>query len=120
VGLLKFPARATASPTTGPQEQNMPVTTQSNNVASSPEPTATPFPPLTSPWPVEKFVDSDDRQDARRLVEKLYNQIFQSKAQPDLLQKFVEVASAKPMPFDDASIRDLVTLMMTTPNYQVS
>ncbi len=119
VGLPKFPPKATAFPTQGTQDRNTSVTAQANLV-TSPEATATPFPPLTSPWPVEKFVDAEDRKDANRLLEKLYIQIFQSKPQSDLLKKFVEVASAKPMPFDDASIRDLVALMMTTPNYQLS
>jgi uncharacterized protein (DUF1800 family) len=119
VGLPKFPPKATASPAEPTQLQSMPAITEAN-LAANPEPTVTPFPPLTSPWPVEKFVVADDRKDASRLLEKLYIQIFQSKPQSDLLKKFVEVASAKPMPFDDASIRDLVALMMTTPNYQVS
>ena len=119
VGLPKFPPKAVASPSRRAEEQNGPAMTQAN-LAASPEPTATPFPPLTSPWPVERFVNTEDRKDANRLFEKLYAQIFQSKPQADLLKKFIEVAAAKPMPLDDASIRDLVALMMTTPNYQVS
>jgi uncharacterized protein (DUF1800 family) len=83
-------------------------------------PGATPFPPLTSPWPVEKFVDTEDRGNANRLIGKLYLQIFQSQPSSDLLEKFVVTASSKSKPFDDASIRDLATLMMTTPNYQIS
>jgi uncharacterized protein (DUF1800 family) len=119
VGLPKFPPRAAASLAQGTQEQNLPAMTQAN-LAASPEPTATPFPPLTSPWPVEKFVNPEDRQDAKRLLEKLYTQIFQSSPRSDLLRNFIEIASTKALPLDDASIRDLVTLMMTTPNYQVS
>jgi len=88
--------------------------------AGSSGPAATPFPPLTSPWPVEKYVSSADRKDVKRLLGKLYIQIFQSSPQSDLLKNFIEVASNKTLPLDDGSIRDLVTLMMTTPNYQVS
>jgi hypothetical protein len=91
-----------------------------SNLDGTPGPAATPFPPLTSPWPVEKYVNPEDRSDVQRLLEKLYTQIFQSRPQPDLLKNFVKVASNKTLPLDDGSIRDLVMLMMTTPNYQVS
>ncbi len=92
----------------------------SNLDVGTPGPAATPFPPLTPRWPVEKYVNSEDRSDVQRLLRKLYTQIFQSRPQPDLLKNFVKVASNKTLPLDDGSIRDLVMLMMTTPNYQVS
>ena len=93
---------------------------QSNLAVATSEQAATPFPPLTAPWPVEKYVNTEDRKDAKRLLEKLYIRIFQSRPQSDLLKDFVEAASTKTLPFDDDAIRDLVMLMMTTPNYQVS
>lgn len=120
VGLPKFPPKATDSATQGMQEQNPSAGVPAGLVGVSPEATATPLPPLTSPWPVEEFVDTEDRKDAKQLIEKLYVRLFQSSPKSDLIKQFIEVASTKPLPFDDASIRDLITLMMTTPNYQVS
>jgi uncharacterized protein (DUF1800 family) len=120
VGLPKFPGKATVSAGQERPEQNALSSTQGNLAGVGPEATATPLPPLTTPWPVEKFVDTEDRKDAKRLLEKLYVRLFQSSPQSDLIKQFIEVASTKPLPFDDASIRDLITLMMTTPNYQVS
>jgi hypothetical protein len=120
VGLPRFPQKSTTSPNQGTPEQSVIASMPANLDAGSPGPTATPFPSLTSPWPVEKYVNSEDRKDVKRLLGKLYIQIFQSSPQSDLLKNFIEVASNKTLPLDDGSIRDLVTLMMTTPNYQVS
>jgi uncharacterized protein (DUF1800 family) len=118
-GLPQFPAKTAASTSQEPPRQNV-VASMPSNLDGTPGPAATPFPPLTSPWPVEKYVNPEDRSDVQRLLEKLYTQIFQSRPQPDLLKNFVKVASNKTLPLDDGSIRDLVMLMMTTPNYQVS
>jgi uncharacterized protein (DUF1800 family) len=120
VGLPKFPPKTAASSNQEPRRQGAVASMQSNLAVATPGPAATPFPPLTSPWPVEKYVNTEDRKDAKRLLEKLYTRIFQSRPQSDLLKNFVEVASAKTLPLDDGSIRDLVMLMMTTPNYQIS
>jgi uncharacterized protein (DUF1800 family) len=120
VGFPKFPLKAAVSPNQGPAPRETVASMQSNLAASTPGPAATPFPPLTLPWPVEKYVSTEDRKDAKQLLEKLYTRIFQSKPQSDFLKNFVGVASTKTLPFDDDSIRDLVMLMMTTPNYQVS
>jgi len=120
VGLPKFPAKIAAATSQEPQGRNAVASMPSNLDVGTPGPAATPFPPLTPPWPVEKYVNSEDRSDVQRLLRKLYTQIFQSRPQPDLLKNFIEVASNKTLPLDDGSIRDLVMLMMTTPNYQVS
>jgi uncharacterized protein (DUF1800 family) len=119
VGLPKFPPKTT-SPNRAPAARDRVASIQSNLAVDTAEPAATPFPPLTSPWPVEQYINAGDRNDAKRLLEKLYTRIFQSRPQSDLLQNFIEVASTKASPFDDDSIRDLAVLMMTTPNYQVS
>jgi uncharacterized protein (DUF1800 family) len=119
VGFPKFPPK-TSSPNWDPAGRSTLASMQSNLAVGTSGPAATPFPPLTSPWPVEKYIDPKDRNDPKRLLEKLYTRIFQSKPQPDLLKNFIEVASTKTLPFDDDSIRDLAMLMMTTPNYQVS
>jgi uncharacterized protein (DUF1800 family) len=120
VGLPKFPPKTTASPNQEASEQTAVASMQSNLGVATPGLAAAPFPPLTSPWPVERYVNKEDRKDAKRLLEKLYTQIFQSRPQSDLLKNFVAVAANKTLPLDDASIRDLVILMMTTPSYQVS
>jgi uncharacterized protein (DUF1800 family) len=119
-GLPKFPPKTTASTSHEPPEQNALASMPSNLETGAAAPAATPFPPLTPPWPVDKYVKLEDRNNVQRLLGKLYTQIFQSLPQPDLLQTFTEVASRKTLPLDDGSIRDLVILMMTTPNYQVS
>jgi Protein of unknown function (DUF1800). len=119
VGLPKFPPKTT-SPNWDPAGRSTLASMQLNRAVGTSGPAATPFPPLTSPWPVEKYIDPKDRNDPKRLLKKLYTRIFQSKPQLDLLKNFIEVASTKTLPFDDDSIRDLAMLMMTTPNYQVS
>jgi Uncharacterized protein conserved in bacteria len=119
-GLPKFPAKTAAATSPEPMEQNAIASSPSKLDIGTPAPAPTPFPPLTPAWPVEKYVDAEDRNDFKRLLEKLYSQIFQSRPQPDLLKNFVEVASNKTLPLDDRCIRDLVMLMLTTPNYQVS
>jgi hypothetical protein len=53
------------------------------------------------------------------VVEKLSLAIFQSTPETALLEKFVKVAATNPVPFDDQAIRELATLMMNTPNYQL-
>jgi uncharacterized protein (DUF1800 family) len=119
VGLPKFPPKTT-SPNQEPPGRDTVASVQSNLTVGIFGPAATPFLPLTPPWPVEKYINTGDRDNAKQLLEKLYTRIFQSRPQPDLLKNFIEVASTKRLPFDDDSIRDLATLMMTTPNYQVS
>jgi Protein of unknown function (DUF1800) len=119
-GLPKFPPKTASSMSPEPAGPNAVASMPSNLDVGTPKPAATPLPPLTAPWPVEKYVNSQDRSDVQRLLEKLYTRIFQSRPKPDLLKNFIEVASNKTLPLDDGSIRDLVMLMMTTPNYQVS
>jgi uncharacterized protein (DUF1800 family) len=118
-GLPKFPPKTATSTSPEPAGRNAVASMPSNLNVGTPEAAATPLPPLTPAWPVDKYVNSEDRNDVQRLLEKLYTQIFQSRPQPDLLKNFIGVASNKTLPLDDGSIRDLVMLMMTTPNYQV-
>ncbi|MFY9985185.1 MAG: DUF1800 domain-containing protein [Chthoniobacterales bacterium] len=84
-----------------------------------PPPAPTPLARLTAGLPIGKFVSPDDRKDPRRVVEKLSLAIFQATPDTALLEKFVNVATANPVPFDDHAIRELATLMMTTPIYQL-
>jgi uncharacterized protein (DUF1800 family) len=84
-------------------------------------PPPTPAPPtrLTAGFAVGRFISADDRKDPRRVVEKLSLAIFQATPEAALLEKFEKVAGSTPVPFDDHAIRELATLMMTTPNYQL-
>jgi uncharacterized protein (DUF1800 family) len=84
-----------------------------------PPPAPTPPPRLTTGLPIGRFVSAEDRKDPRRVVEKLSLAIFQATPETALLEKFVKVAASNPVPFDDHAIRELATLMMTTPNYQL-
>jgi hypothetical protein len=58
-------------------------------------------------------------KDPRLVVEKLSLAIFQATPEAALLDKFGKIASLNPVPFDDHAIRELATLMMTTPTYQL-
>jgi uncharacterized protein (DUF1800 family) len=84
-------------------------------------PPAAPTPPtrLTTGFPAGRFVSADDRKDPRRVVEMLSLAIFQATPDAALLDKFEKVAALNPVPFDDHAIRELATLMMTTPSYQL-
>lgn len=84
-----------------------------------PPPAPTPLARLTAGLPIGRFVSPDDRKDPRRVVEKLSLAIFQATPDTALLEKFVNVATTNPVPFDDHAIRELATLMMTMPNYQL-
>jgi Protein of unknown function (DUF1800) len=84
-----------------------------------PSPAPTPPTRLTTGFPAGRFVSADDRKDPRRVVEKLSLAIFQATPDAVLLDKFEKVAALNPVPFDDHAIRDLATLMMTTPSYQL-
>jgi hypothetical protein len=123
--------RVTASPnilqpkSPGTPVPNASVAAQKNSVPQKPispvvpPPAPTPPPRLTVGLPIWRIVSADDRKDSRRVVEKLSLAIFQAPPETALLEKFVQVASTKPVPVDDQAIRELATLMMTTPNYQL-
>jgi hypothetical protein len=44
--------------------------------------------------------------------------VFQQAPQPDMTGKFNNLLSTREQPPTDDAIRDLIVLMMTTPNYQ--
>ena len=54
------------------------------------------------------------------LIQKLFIRTFQCTAQNELTGKFRDFIATRELPMDDHSIRELVQLMMTTPNYQVT
>jgi uncharacterized protein (DUF1800 family) len=112
------PAKVTGNPGT-PTRPNPPAPQKKPEPQVVPPPAPTPPPRLTAGLPIGRFVSADDRKDPRRLVEKLSIAIFQATPEMALLEKFVKVAATNQVPFDDHAIRELATLMMTTPNYQL-
>jgi uncharacterized protein (DUF1800 family) len=69
--------------------------------------------------PVDQLVTAEERKDPEAAVRKIYARAFQTTPDPQLFDRIVSVAKLKPLPLADEAIRDLVALMMMTPNYQV-
>ena len=69
--------------------------------------------------PVDQLLTAEDRKDPEAAVRKIYSRAFQTTPDPQLFDRILEVAKLKPLPLADDAIRDLVALMMMTPNYQV-
>ncbi|MBV8275011.1 MAG: DUF1800 family protein, partial [Verrucomicrobia bacterium] len=120
--------RVSAENTRGPAKDTANTRTLAQNPAAPqkkpepqvvPPPAPTPPPRLTAGLPIGRFISADDRKDPRRVVEKLSLAIFQATPEAVLLEKFEKVAATNAVPFDDHAIRELATLMMTTPNYQL-
>jgi hypothetical protein len=77
-------------------------------------------PVLTPPLFVDQILADTDRQQPDKLVQHLVQQTFQTSMAPKLSGTFTEYLLQKNKPFDDNTIRDLLVLMMTTPNYQIT
>jgi hypothetical protein len=75
---------------------------------------------MTPPLLVDQIISAADRQQPDTLVEKLFVRIFQCNPRIELMTKFGDFISTRKLPLDDNAIRDLLVLMMTTPNYQVT
>ena len=99
--------------------QNAPAPQKGPEPQVVPPPAPTPPTRLTAGLPIWRFVSTDDRKEPRRVVEKLSLAIFQATPEAALLEKFEKIAASSPVPLDDHAIRELATLMMTTPNYQL-
>ena len=69
--------------------------------------------------PVDQLVTTEDRKDPEAAVRKIYARAFLTRPDPQLFDRILAVAKLKPLPLADDAIRDLVALMMMTPNYQV-
>jgi uncharacterized protein (DUF1800 family) len=125
VGLPKGPSKPSPSPTA----KQLTASGQTHTIANKPAPTPTvtiipppaPKPPsqLTGGLSVGRILAADDRRDSRRALQKLSQYIFQTNPKPEFLEKFIQIANSKSHPLDDHAIRDLVILMMSTPNYQI-
>jgi Protein of unknown function (DUF1800) len=79
-----------------------------------------PRPTLTPPLLVDKIISPEDRLKPDKLVEKLFLRTFQCRLRADLVSRFRDFIATRESPLDDNSIRELLVLMMTTPNYQVT
>jgi hypothetical protein len=74
-----------------------------------------PVPPL----PLESLVSSQDREQPETLVAKLLTAALQTTPPRELITKFSAVLAAKARPIDDTAIRELISLMLATPNCQL-
>jgi hypothetical protein len=79
-----------------------------------------PRPTLTPPLLVGQIVSPEDRQKPETVIRKLFIRTFQSAPQKELTQKFSDFLATRELPLEDNSIRELLLLMMTSPNYQVT
>jgi uncharacterized protein (DUF1800 family) len=77
-------------------------------------------PTTTAPLSVDKIVSEEDRAQPDALVQKLFVRTFQCTPQNELTIKFRDFIATRALPLDDTSIRELLLLMMTSPNYQVT
>ena len=77
-------------------------------------------PAITLPLSVDQIVEDADREQPSKLIEQLALRIFQGTPEPKLSKTFTQFVTQKPLPLDDNTIRDLLVLMMNTPNYQIS
>ncbi len=75
---------------------------------------------ITAPLLVEEIVSREDRTQPEALIRKLSRRNFQCTPPSDLTSKFREFIAAREQPLSDEVIRELLQLMMTTPNYQVT
>jgi hypothetical protein len=69
--------------------------------------------------PVDNLLTTEDRADPEAALRRIYARAFQTTPDPQLFSRILAVAKEKPLPLSDDAIRDLVALMMMTPNYQV-
>ena len=69
--------------------------------------------------PVDKLITAEDRADPETALRRIYARAFQTTPDPLLFGRILAVAKEKPLPLSDDAVRDLVALMMMTPNYQV-
>jgi uncharacterized protein (DUF1800 family) len=79
-----------------------------------------PRPTMTAPLSVEKIVSEQDRAQPDALLEKLFVRTFQCAPQNELTTKFRDFIATRRLPLEDSAIRELLLLMMASPNYQVT
>ncbi len=74
---------------------------------------------LAGRLPLKKIAPPETRQDPRKLVEALTDRLFQQTLPDRETAAFVSFAEAR-APLDDSAVRDLLQLMMSTPQYQLT
>jgi hypothetical protein len=79
-----------------------------------------PRPTLTPPLLVDQIVSPEDRRKPDTLIRKLFIRTFQCVPQKERTHQFRDFLATRELPLDDNSIRELLLLMMTSPNYQVT
>ena len=79
-----------------------------------------PRPTLTPPLLVDQIVSPEDRQKPDTIIRKLFIRTFQCIPPKELTHQFRDFLATRELPLDDNSIRELLLLMMTSPNYQVT
>jgi len=77
-------------------------------------------PTMTPRLLVDQIISEEDRIQTDRVIQKLFIRTFQCAPQDELTGKFRDFIAGRDLPLDDKSIRELLLLMMTTPNYQVT
>jgi uncharacterized protein (DUF1800 family) len=77
-------------------------------------------PTMTTPLLVDKIVSPEDRSQPDTLIRKLYIRTFQCSPKRELTGKLRDFIATRELPLDDNAIRELLLLMMTSPNYQVT
>ena len=60
------------------------------------------------------------RQKPDTVIRKLFIRTFQCLPQKELTHQFRDFLATRELPPDDNSIRELLLMMMTSPNYQVT
>jgi uncharacterized protein (DUF1800 family) len=75
---------------------------------------------LTPPLLVDQIVSPEDRQKPDTIIRKLFIRTFQCIPPKELTHQFRDFLATRELPLDDNSIRELLLLMMTSPNYQVT
>jgi hypothetical protein len=75
---------------------------------------------MTPPLLVDKIVSQEDHTNPEALIQKLFVRTFQRTPQSELTGLFRDFLATRELPLDDHAIRELLLLMMTTPNYQVT
>ena len=74
----------------------------------------------TASIPLDKIAPSDDRTDPEQLVDKLSFRIFNFTTPPKEKEAYKAFISRNLIPYSDAPVRDLMQLMMSTPEYQLN
>jgi hypothetical protein len=77
-------------------------------------------PTMTAPLLVNQIVSPEDRTQPDNLIQKLFIRAFQCAPQNEVIGKLRDFLATRETPLDDNTIRELLLLIMTSPNYQVT